>query len=70
MAEDETIDVSHSYSVEDGAPTCSECTSNQGPEVELKEGQAVLSRLCVALQRYRQLWECPVAAAVNDVGHM
>lgn len=55
MAEDETIDVSHSYSVEDGAPTCTECTRNQGPEVELKESQAVFSRLCVALQRHRQL---------------
>lgn len=55
MAEDETVDMSHGYSVEDGAPTCTECTSNQGPEVELKERQAVFSRLCVALQRHRQL---------------
>lgn len=69
MAEDETIDMSHSYSVEDRAPTCTECTSNQGPEVELKESQAVFSRLCVALQRHRQLWakwECPSVAAVDD----
>lgn len=55
MAEDEAIDVSHGYSVEDGTPASTECPSNQGPEVELKESQAVFSRLRVALQRHRQL---------------
>lgn len=55
MGEDKIIDMSHSYSIEDRAPVWTECTSNQGPEVELKESQAVFRRICVALQRHRQL---------------
>lgn len=55
MGKDETIDMSHSYSVEDRAPVWTECASNQGPEIELKERQAVFGRLCEALQGHRQL---------------
>ena len=55
MGEDETIDMSHSYSVEDRAPVWTERASNQGPEIEPKERQAVLGGLCEALQGHRQL---------------
>lgn len=56
LGEDETVDMSHSHSIEHRAPAWTECTSNQGPEVELKEGQVVFRRLCIVLQGHRQLW--------------
>lgn len=55
MGEDEAVDMSHSHSIEHGAPAWTECTSNQSPEVELKEGQVVFWRPRVALQGHRQL---------------
>lgn len=55
LGEDEAVDMGHSHSIEHRAPTWTEGTSNQGPEVELKEGQVVFRRLCIALQGHRQL---------------
>jgi len=45
----------HGHSIEHRAPTWTESTRNQGPEVELKEGQVIFRRLCIALQGHRQL---------------
>lgn len=55
LGEDEAVDMSHSHSIEHGAPVWTECSGHQGPEVELEEGQVILRRLRVAFQGHRQL---------------
>ena len=47
--------MSHSHSIEHRAPAWTEGTSNQSPEIELKEGHVVFRRRRVALQGHRQL---------------